>query len=132
MTVILNSQLPKYKLPGLEHLTVAGPAQGTRSLEVWRQVIASGVATPVHQHPCEEVIVILTGTGEVVIDGEPEALNPDTTLIVPPNVVHQITNTGKEPMHLIGTLAMSPVRVYTAGGERLSLPWDTPDLLTTE
>jgi mannose-6-phosphate isomerase-like protein (cupin superfamily) len=95
MPVILKSQFPKHELPGLEHHTVAGPEQGTSSMEVWRQVIAPGVATPVHQHPCEEVIVILAGTGEVVIDGITEALNPDTTLIVPPNVVHQITNTGK-------------------------------------
>ncbi|MBD1846582.1 cupin domain-containing protein [Cyanobacteria bacterium FACHB-63] len=129
MPVILNSQLPKHELPGLEHLTLAGSNQGIRSMEVWRQIIAPGVSTPVHQHPCEEVIVILTGSGEVVIDGTTEALNLDTTLIVPPNVVHQITNIGKEPMHLIGTLGMSPVRVYTAEGEHLSLPWDIPDSL---
>jgi mannose-6-phosphate isomerase-like protein (cupin superfamily) len=127
MPVISNSQLPKHELPGLEHRTVAGSEQGTSSMEVWRQTIAPGVATPVHQHPCEEVIVILTSTGEVVIDGTTESLNSDTTLIVPPNVVHQITNTGKEPMHLIGALGMAPVRVYTAEGERLPLPWDAPD-----
>jgi mannose-6-phosphate isomerase-like protein (cupin superfamily) len=127
MPVILNSQLSKHELPGLEHCTVAGLKQGTRSMEVWRQVIAPGVSTPVHQHPCEEVIVILTGTGEVVIDGTTEALNPDITVIVPPNVIHQLTNTGKEPMHLIGTLSMSPVCVYTADGERLPLPWDASD-----
>ena len=126
--VIVNSQLPKHELPGLEHLTVAGPEQGTRSMEVWRQVIAPGVATPVHQHPCEEVIIFLTGTGEVVINGTTQALSPDTTLIVPPNVIHQIINTGQEPMHLIGTLGMAPVRVYDADGQRIPLPWDAPDL----
>jgi mannose-6-phosphate isomerase-like protein (cupin superfamily) len=128
MPVILNSQLPQYQLPGLEHRTIAGQNQGACSMEVWRQVIAPGVATPIHRHPCEEVIVILTGSGEVTVDGITEMLSPDTTLIVPPNVVHQIINTGNEPMHLIGTLSMSPVRVYTADGDRISLPWDAPDL----
>jgi len=42
------------------------------------------------------------------------------------NQVHQIINTGSEPMHLVAALGMVPVIVETAHGERVALPWDQP------
>ena len=48
----------------------------------------------------------------------------DQTLILSPNVVHQICNTGDEDLHILATLAMAPVAVETGSGEPLPLPWD--------
>lgn len=63
MTTRALSSISSFAIPGIEHQTLAGPADGLRQLEVWSQVVAPGGATPVHRHDCEEVIVVLEGRG---------------------------------------------------------------------
>jgi mannose-6-phosphate isomerase-like protein (cupin superfamily) len=124
MPVVDNSKLHEHALPGLKHRTVGGKADGVGTMEVWQQTIAAGAATPVHRHACEEVIVVLTGSGTLTIEGKTTAFGPNSTLIIPNDVVHQIVNTGADDMDIIATLSMSPVRVRTAEGAAMPLPWD--------
>ncbi len=70
MPVVDNSKQQEHALPGLRHRTVGGKGEGVLSMEVWQQTIAAGAATPVHRHACEEVIVILSGSGTLMINGE--------------------------------------------------------------
>ena len=126
MPVIQNADLEVFELPGITHRTVAGHRQAVQSMEVWTQTIAPGAATPVHRHACEEVIVILTGSGECTIDGVTTAFGPRSTLILESDVVHQIVNTSDQDMQLVAALGMAPVRVRTAEGEHLPVPWEAP------
>jgi mannose-6-phosphate isomerase-like protein (cupin superfamily) len=88
--------------------------------------MAPGAATPVHRHACEEVILVLSGHGECMVGDKIHAFGPNSTLIVEPDVVHQIVNTSGEEMRLVAALGMAPVRVRTADGEAMPLPWDAP------
>jgi mannose-6-phosphate isomerase-like protein (cupin superfamily) len=124
MPVVDNSKVQEFALPGLKHRTVGGKAGGVGTMEVWQQTIAAGAATPVHRHACEEVIVILSGCGTLTINGETTAFGPNSTLIIPNDVVHQIVNTSADDMNIIATLSMSPVRVRTGEGAPMPLPWD--------
>lgn len=124
MPVNQNHQATKHNLPGLLHQTLAGSRDGLRGLEVWRQKIDAGAATPVHRHDCEEVIVIFQGEGTCTIEGEDHGFKADETLIIPPGVVHQIRNTGSDDLHILATLTMAPVAVETADGQAMPLPWD--------
>jgi oxalate decarboxylase/phosphoglucose isomerase-like protein (cupin superfamily) len=47
---------------------------------------------------------------------------PDCTVILPADQVHQITNTGSETIRLAAWLFESPARVFLPSGERLELP----------
>ncbi len=123
MAVKDNSVIEKQNLPGLEHQTLAGPKDGLVGMEVWMQTIASGAATPVHRHDCEEVIVVLKGSGTCMAEGETTEFGPNSTLVVPRNAVHQICNTGDSDMFIVATLGMAPARVETQEGELLDLPW---------
>ncbi|HNG94297.1 MAG TPA: cupin domain-containing protein [Acidobacteriota bacterium] len=123
MPVIQHSEIETFALPGLQHQTLAGRPQGVTTMETWMQTIEPQAGTPVHRHDCEEVIVVLKGSGIVTIDGQTTDFGPHSTLIVPPNAVHQLINTGEEPMFLVATLGMSPVRVETETGEVIPLPW---------
>ncbi len=125
--IVRNDELPVFELPGITHRTVAGHAQKLKSMEVWLQTMAPGSATPVHRHACEEVIVVLSGSGRVTIDGRTSSFGPDSTLIVPPDAVHQIENSGSDPIVLVAALGSAPVRVRTAGGEPVPVPWAAPD-----
>jgi quercetin dioxygenase-like cupin family protein len=126
VTIVRNEELPVHELPGLVHRTLAGHAQGLTSMEVWRQVMAPGATTPVHRHACEEVIHVLSGRGRLVAGGETSGFEAGATLIVPPDRVHQLVNDGDEELELVAVLGAAPVRVCTAEGERLPLPWDAP------
>ncbi len=126
MPVIDNSKLEVFDVPvGMTHQSLANRATGVNTLEVWRQTIAPGGMTPLHRHNCEEVILIQSGSGTVTIDGEPLGFGPDSTLILPPNAVHQLVNTGTEEVVLIATLGMGPVVLESPKGERILRPWLT-------
>ncbi len=124
--IVDHSQLKAHKLPGLQHQTVAGYEHGVKTMEVWLQTIAPGAETPVHFHDCEEAIVILSGSGTCRAGEEVFDFAANSTLVIAPNVVHQITNTSDEDMQLIAALGIAPVRVKTASGADLNLPWDAP------
>ena len=59
--VIPTDGRERASLPGIDHLTLAGGAQGLSSLSVWQQSIDAGEATPPHRHDCEEVVVVGEG-----------------------------------------------------------------------
>jgi mannose-6-phosphate isomerase-like protein (cupin superfamily) len=123
MQIIDNTKREKSTLPGIEHLTLAGSAQGLSHLSVWRQSMAPGSATPPHCHDCEEVVFVLEGSGEVQIGDERFGFGPDTTLVLQPGVPHQIFNTGTVPLETIAAFAATPVGTFLPHGERLELPW---------
>lgn len=122
MTIQNNADAELHHLPGLEHQTLAGARDGLRHIEVWRQRIEAGSATPVHRHDCEEVIVILKGSGSCTIEGETRTFGPDTTLLIPPGAVHQIA-AGDEDLHIMAVLSMAPVRIFLGTGEPMYPPW---------
>lgn len=126
MTVLAQANIETFNLPGLTHQTLANLTRGTYTMEVWRQTLAAGAVTPWHRHSCEEVIVILSGRGECRTSGHTETFGPNATLIVESDAVHQLVNTGDEPLELIAVLGMTPVTVLDATGHLLELPWDTP------
>jgi mannose-6-phosphate isomerase-like protein (cupin superfamily) len=124
MNVNHNAEVEVHHLPGLEHRTLAGARDGLGRFEVWRQTIAPRAATPVHRHDCEEVIVIFSGEGVCHCGERDFHFKGNDTLLIPPNAVHQIVNTGDTDLEIMATLSMSPVRVETADGEHMALPWD--------
>ncbi|WP_437677077.1 cupin domain-containing protein [Sorangium sp. So ce131] len=132
MTVLNIASIEKLHLPGLTHQTLAGPRDGLRSVEVWMQTIAPGAQTPRHRHACEEVVVVLSGSGTCEIDGTTLTFGPGSTLILPANVPHQIANTGADEMQVVAALGAAPVTVETPAGERIALPWDQHHLAHRE
>jgi mannose-6-phosphate isomerase-like protein (cupin superfamily) len=123
MQLLDNDALPKAALPGIDHTTLAGSDNGLRHLSIWRQTLAPGAATPPHHHDCEEVVLVQAGRGEAHVAGKVLAFGPSTTLIIPPEVDHQLFNTGAEPMTLIGVFSATPVGTMLPDGQPIPLPW---------
>jgi oxalate decarboxylase/phosphoglucose isomerase-like protein (cupin superfamily) len=63
-------------------------------------------------------------SGEIASEGKTMPFQADCTLI-PAGQMHQITNTGSEPIRLAAWLSESSARVFSPSGERLTLPWDS-------
>lgn len=53
---------------------------------------------PPHRHPEEETLIIAEGTGEIECDGKITQVGPGAIMYCAGNVLHGITNTGKEPL----------------------------------
>jgi mannose-6-phosphate isomerase-like protein (cupin superfamily) len=119
-----NNTVEVHNFPGLSHQTLAGPSDGLKGMEVWLQTIDAGATTPVHRHDCDEVIVVQAGSGTCMIEGKITEFGPNSTLVLPANAVHQICNTGDDDLVILATLGMAPVRVETADGQLMKLPWN--------
>jgi mannose-6-phosphate isomerase-like protein (cupin superfamily) len=58
-----------------------------------------GATTAAHYHPrSEEIYYLLRGQGRMRIDGQTRDVGPGDAIAIPPGAVHQITNTGNEPL----------------------------------
>jgi len=125
MSVLDNSTIQHFSLPGLVHQTLASHKDGLQNTEVWMQTLEPGGETPVHYHDCEEVIVILRGSGQFSIDEKTIEFGPNSTLIIPQDIVHQLTNSGTEEIALIASFSSTPAKVFTTDGEELVLPWQS-------
>lgn len=125
MVVVEHARLAPSHLPGIEHRTVAGGAQGLSHLSLWRQTIEPGGATPPHRHDCEEAVVVLAGHGRLRIHGVEHRFGPDTTLVIPAGVDHQIFSDGPGLLHCVAAFAATPVGVVLPDGTPLELPWAT-------
>ena len=57
---------------------------------------------PGHVHEAEEeVIYCLEGRGEIMVESKPEPLRPGCFVVIPPNILHSINNTGEKTIKLI-------------------------------
>lgn len=110
-------------IPGVAHATWAGADEGLQQLSVWRQSLAAGAATPPHSHTCEEVVLCLAGDGELHTEGRVQRFGADTVVVLPRERVHQIFNTGAQPLQIIGIFGASPVTTHLPDGQALELPW---------
>ncbi len=77
-------------------------------------VLAPGKGHDRHNHPgSEEIIFVMSGEGEQMIDDQPPIhVRPGASIYIPADVYHSTLNTGWEPMRLL--VVYSP-----AGPERL-------------
>ena len=79
---------------------------------------------PDHFHRYDEVIYVLEGEGELVIDGETAALRPGSCIHLPKTLVHCLANTGGSEMRVLGVFrpAGSPAEAYYPDGTPAVVP----------
>lgn len=47
-----------------------------------------GATFPEHRHPHEQIVSVLAGSLELIVDGVPHVLTPGLVYVIPPNVPH--------------------------------------------
>ncbi|KAJ8898665.1 hypothetical protein K2173_004699 [Erythroxylum novogranatense] len=120
------SDLPQdnYGRGGLSHITVAGSVlHGLKEVEVWLQTFSPGSGTPIHRHSCEEVFIVLKGSGTLLLassshekyPGKPQEhfIFPNSTFHIPVNDAHQVWNSNRhEDLQLLAIISRPPVKVF--------------------
>jgi quercetin dioxygenase-like cupin family protein len=51
--------------------------------------VAPGATFPEHHHPHEQIVSVLAGELELVVDGVSHLLTPGVVFVIPPNVKHR-------------------------------------------
>ena len=126
MTIIYHDQQPQKrgyysKIIGRKLVT---KEVGAQSCEVWEQTIPSGGYIVPHYHDFEETITLLTGSVEAQIGDVVQTVASPATLFIPPFVLHGITNSKDEPVHLFAFLATDEAKViYPEGAEITPVVW---------
>lgn len=84
-----------------------GDATATDELTVGIAEVPVGAIAPPrgHRHDATEVYVILSGVGEVVVDGVATAVRAGSAVWLPEGIEHHANNTGNEPLRLLYVFA---------------------------
>lgn len=60
--------------------------------------LPAGATTPEHSHAAEEIAIIMSGTGVIVIDGESVAVSTGDVVLTPPMSVHRTEADAASPL----------------------------------
>ncbi|MEW6047570.1 MAG: dimethylsulfonioproprionate lyase family protein [Bacillota bacterium] len=81
-----------------------GPLQAQHFVEGYVSIRPGG-GVPAHEHPQEEVYLILSGNGTIRVGHETRTVEGVTAVYIPPGVEHELRNTGETEMIMVFTYA---------------------------
>ncbi|KAG6415355.1 hypothetical protein SASPL_122766 [Salvia splendens] len=113
-----------YGLPGFSHITIAGSIMhGFKEVEVWHQTLGPGAGTPIHRHSCEEIFVVLEGSGTLYLASNSHLKHPGTpqhfpfssnsTFHIPVDNAHQVVNTNQDQhLKFLVVISKPPMKLF--------------------
>lgn len=76
-----------------------GPTSQLKSITAGSLLLKPGQEPhPPHQHPEEEIMLIMSGTGEILVGGKNVKVGPGSMMYCEADQLHGVKNTGTEPM----------------------------------
>lgn len=72
------------------------------SMTVAHVKITSGALLPEHSHPNEQVVNVIDGELEMVVDRQSYNLTPGKVMVIPPDIVHSGRGECRLPLHRQG------------------------------
>jgi quercetin dioxygenase-like cupin family protein len=73
-----------------------------------------GGAIPEHQHPNEEIYVVLSGSGLMIVGDEWQEVEQGYCIAIPPDTRHALHNTGDDEMTVLWVYAPADVVAHWA------------------
>ncbi|MCC7204107.1 MAG: cupin domain-containing protein [Phycisphaeraceae bacterium] len=98
------SECPKEAYPhGAIHWLTSQAANGAQELSMAITAIPPGGRNPLHRHPdCEEVLYVLSGEVDHVVEGAPNSVvAAGEAILIPRNLKHQAINRGAVEARLL-------------------------------
>lgn len=87
---------------------IASSAVGSQQLCVFEQWCDPGLGAPLHLHAVEEILTVLEGEAEIVVDGKAHRATAGQSVVIPAGHKHGFTNAGQTILRVQAILA-SPV-----------------------
>src|ERR1700687_2107663 len=85
-----------------------GLATGAKAISLWFLVFAAGQAPASQGVACDEVLYVLEGEGNILLDGFPHPVAPETAIHVGPGSSFALVNPGSARMVLVSARCPEP------------------------
>lgn len=123
MPVTRSVDSPTWQLRDTVFTGLASPSRGDSSeTAVWRIKMRAGTPATAHSVTRTEVFVALAGSAEVRIAGETDTLAPGDTLVVPANMVFELSTPGIDDFEAVVLLPVGG-QAAMPGAEPFTPPW---------
>ena len=104
--------------PGVRQRPLISAATGSQGIFMGEVTVDPGCKIPWHYHSFEDIILVRSGKGSVQVDNEVYEVVGGNSVIVPPDIPHQVVNTGDEPICIIfGFPSANVDRILVEGRE---------------
>ena len=132
MSVFAHGVLPVHTVPRIQTRILIGDDSGATSTTIWEQWIEPGGHIPLHYHEVEEVLVLLSGSIELVLGDKQDTVQAPATILVAPRVVHGVQHVGTEQVHLLAMFPEKSPQIFEPTGKLRPLPWEDTESLTSD
>lgn len=109
--------------PGVETRMLISALTGAKELCIFEQWVAPSAGTPVHAHPVEEVLTVLSGEAEMWLDDSSVIVTAAQSLVVPALRRHRFRNSGSSTLHIHAVLASPVFEAQVEGREAPVRRW---------
>ena len=98
---------PKDTVPGHENTIIEAPLlPDSMKAPFWHRVgslVKNGTSMAGHAHPTDEIYIVLSGTGYVIVGGENHPVKSGDTVVIPADKWHTMICTDKDETPLVWT-----------------------------
>jgi len=104
-----------YQVDGVSQVSetwLIGKKEGAQNFAMRYYQLEPGGSSRKEQHPYDHGILILQGRGEVLIDQDISSFERGDIIYIPPDALHQLSNTGTD---LMGFICVIPARREKGG-----------------
>jgi len=91
-------------------------AEGGLACTLWDQTLPPGGLIALHAHETEETLTILAGQLSVTVADQTTVVEPDTTILIAPGVLHTLRNDSARPARMLVFLPTAAPVIISADG----------------
>lgn len=92
-----NGKSPIY----FSRVSTLSPRFAYNFLDLVKVPVAASIGKHTHATDNQEMYIIISGTGEMIVDGKQYEVTTGDVIVNPIGGTHQLINTGSEEMHLV-------------------------------
>jgi quercetin dioxygenase-like cupin family protein len=103
MSIINHAEVPHRVVTrsGIPTRTLVTSENGSTACTLWEQFLPPGGVIPLHTHPTEEIITVLSGTLTATVDGVSSEVAASMTVFIRAQLLHGFRNHGTEVAHTL-------------------------------
>lgn len=98
MPVLSSQSAQVHQMHGATFTSLASPTRGSHDNSVWQVAIAPSTPPTTHQVTREEIFVVLSGRGRVMLGDELVSVAGGDVIVVPPDTDFALEALGTEPL----------------------------------
>ena len=89
------------QFPGVTHRFILNKSTGATGVQLAEVVLEPGAALPLHIHPVDDAMFVVSGTGKFVEGDSEVPIAANMALLAPAKTKHTLKNDGAEALRII-------------------------------